>query len=190
MEGSSNNGKKQRHKFLSAWQSPHCATDSDTLYCVAMILCSNGVELVDSRPLKTQTDHAELCTTAESKVRQAVQHYPKKLGGCSKVPSAQVHTVPVQTHALPRLVAQVHHELVARPCFEIQGRAISPDNEDLLKRLQFLQLRNGGYKKVPRQRFLSWCQRLRLRRDVLGEPHAWPQRRPLGQPTLHLRGHQ
>ena len=51
MEGSSNNGKKQRDKFLSAWPSPHCATDNDTLYDVAMILCSNGVELVDSRPL-------------------------------------------------------------------------------------------------------------------------------------------
>ena len=101
-----------------------------------------------------------------------------------------MHTVQVHTCALPRLDAQFHHDLLARLCFEIQSRAISPDNEDLLKRLHVLQLRNGGYKKVPRQRFLSWCQWLRLRRDVLGEPQGWPQRRPLGQPTLHLRGLQ
>ena len=51
---------------------------------------------------------------------QAVQHCLTNLSCRSFAPSAPVHTVTVQGHAVKFLVAQVHHDIVARLPLEIQ----------------------------------------------------------------------
>ena len=62
----------------------------------------------------------------KKKVRTIID---KLVSTVSLIPPAPVHTVSVQRHAVKALVAQVHHDSVARLRLKIQSRPIGPHNQ-------------------------------------------------------------